>query len=332
MPQRRARITEVASYLPRARTDNAGLLARLHAPFPLPRPDVLQRLCGIRERYIAEAAEQVSDMAAAAARPIVDSVGAKRIDLLLFAAACSDLIEPATGNIVQAKLGLQCPIIDIKNACNSFVSAIQVATALIESGSYRRILIVNGEKLSDAIRCRYESEKQLADNLAALTLGDGGAAMLMEESDDPSRGVVFQRFLTLGQHWRLCTIPGGGSMFPHDLDSYFFSGQTSELRDVVYDSGCELWRECEPCIGWEPDEIAWVFTHQVSEQTWQDVVSLIGVEAERCVNLFATHGNMAAASIPVCMASVRDRLCPGDKILLVGLAAGVSISYQAIVW
>src|SRR5689334_18364940 len=112
----------------------------------MPDAGQLQKLCGIRARYFAAPDEQVSDLAVAASRCVVSAVGQDAIDLLVFASASCDLIEPATANIVQHKLGLRCPAMDVKNACNSFASGIHVASAMIESGAYRRALVVNGEK------------------------------------------------------------------------------------------------------------------------------------------------------------------------------------------
>jgi len=324
----RARVADVSSYLPSACVDNEALLAGVHADFWMPDASQLQKLCGIRERHFAAPDEQVSDLAVAAAREIVTD----DIDLLVFGSASSDLIEPATANIVQHKLGLHCPAMDVKNACNSFASGIHVAAAMIESGAYRRALVVNGEKLSDSIRWRYDSQEQLTDNLAAFTFGDAGAAMLLERTEEEEQGIVFQRFMTRGEHWKLCTIPGGGSLFPHELDAYYFRGQTTALRTVVEGRAATMWQECRAEIGWGADDIDWVFTHQVSDSTFRVVMCALGVPPERGVNLFATHGNMAAASIPVCMAAVKDRFRRGDKLLLVGLAAGISISFQAIVW
>jgi 3-oxoacyl-[acyl-carrier-protein] synthase-3 len=328
----RARVADVSSYLPSTCVDNEALLADIEAKFWMPDAGHLQKLCGIRSRHFAAPDEQVSDLAVAAARCIVSTVDRDEIDLLVFASASSDLIEPATANIVQHKLGLRCPAMDVKNACNSFASGIHVASAMIENDAYRRALIVNGEKLSDSIRWRYDSREQLTDNLASFTFGDAGAAMLLERTEEEDQGIVFQRFMTRGEHWKLCTIPGGGSLLPHDLHAYYFSGQTAALRGVVENKAAALWQECRAEIGWEAADIDWVFTHQVSDSTFHIVMCVLGVPPERGVNLFATHGNMAAASIPVCMATVKHRFRRGDKILLVGLAAGISISFQAIVW
>ena len=80
------------------------------------------------------------------------------------------------------------------------------------------------------------------------------------------------------------------------------------------------------------EQVSDMFTHQVSESTFHMVTESIGIPPERSVNLFPTHGNMAAASIPACMAAVRGQFRRGDKILLVGLAAGISLSFQAVIW
>ena len=121
-------------------------------------------------------------------------------------------------------------------------------------------------------------------------------------------------------------------MFPHEMNAYFFSGQTAALRDVIHEEATAFWNECRPQIGWRAEDIAWVFTHQVSDSTFRMVTEGIGIPPERSVNLFPTHGNMAAASIPASITAVREQLRRGDRILLVGLAAGISLSFQAVIW
>src|SRR5262245_10010432 len=100
---KRAAITDVSSHVPARIVSNGEIEERVR----FLAPGSLKRLFGIEERRFA-ADEQVSDLAVAAARPIVDRIGAKNIDYLIFAAASADLIEPATCNIVQYKLGLRC--------------------------------------------------------------------------------------------------------------------------------------------------------------------------------------------------------------------------------
>ena len=104
---------------------------------------LIGRMTGVQKVHLRPDGWQTSDLAVAAAREaLAESPG--DIDLLLFAAASQDLIEPATSHIVAAKLGLTCPVMDIKNACNSVLNAMQVAEALIAAGQYRRVLIASG--------------------------------------------------------------------------------------------------------------------------------------------------------------------------------------------
>ncbi|MEM9986142.1 MAG: ketoacyl-ACP synthase III, partial [Bacteroidota bacterium] len=216
----RAYIKDLAVYLPEQVVDNEEVEARINRVSALMPAGVLQKLFGIQERRQAKEDEQVSDLAAKAACELLQRHPEEEIDFLIFASACSDLIEPATANIVQHKLDLHCPAMDMKNACNSFVSAMMAADAMIQAGFYRRILVVSGEKPSDSINYQVRDLDHLKRALAAFTLGDAGAAAILEASPNES-GIVYQKFLTAGQHWPLCTIPGGGSMYPHDASKNY---------------------------------------------------------------------------------------------------------------
>ena len=329
----RSRIADLSAYHPARIVTNGELETRLNARGQVLPPGSLERLFGLRERRFAAATEQVSDLAVQAARPIVDRCGAERIGFLIFAAACSDLIEPATANIVQHKLGLRCPVMDVKNACNSFTSGLMTASSLIAAGICDTVLVVNGEKLSDAVRLEVDSEEQLRRHLAAYTLGDAGAAALVTASND-SRGFHFQRFMTRGEHWQLCTIPGGGSMFPHDADKNYFEGQTDALKEVLALAAGEFFHTCLHEAGWQPGQIQHLFTHQVSAGTFRLIARLAQVDPACCEQVFPTFGNTAAASIPLAMHQRygRGEIKKGDRLALLGLAAGVSVSVQLLVW
>jgi 3-oxoacyl-(acyl-carrier-protein) synthase III len=329
----RAKIAELEVYLPEMTVANEVLEKRIHTPQGSIQPGTLERLFGIRQRHFAAPDEQVSDLAVKAAQPIVNRVGQPNIDLLIFAAACSDLIEPATCNIVQHKLGLTCPAFDLKNACNSFVNAIMTTSALIQAGQYQSVLIVNGEKLSDAIQYDLPDEAALKRHLAAYSLGDAGAAALITASSDES-GLYFQKMHTNGAHWELCTIPGGGSMHPHDGAKNYLEGQTLTLKKVLAAELDVFFEKCLAESGWKRSEIKHLFTHQVSADSFKVIAEVTGLPLESCEQVFEQFGNAAAASIPLAIRARlnRNELQKGDKIVLIGLAAGVSISVQFMVW
>ena len=329
----RSKITEIASYLPEKVVSNNQLTKAVNKNKTFLPNGVLERLFGIKERRFAASNEQVSDLAAQAARKIVDKIGKENIDLLIFAAACSDLIEPATSNIVQSKLGLRCPCMDIKNACNSMVTAMHTADAFIKAGIYKNILIVNGEKLSDAINYSIQDADHLKRAMASFTLGDAGAAIIMSESDDES-GFYHQEFMTEGDHWELCTIQGGGSMYPHDVSKLFFEGKTTELKEAMVIHSKDFAHKALKKCGWSPDSIDHIFTHQVSNQTFKIIADTTGLNENKFINTFENFGNTAAASIPLSIVHARDNnvLKKGDKIAIFGLAAGLSVSVQMLIW
>jgi acyl-CoA:acyl-CoA alkyltransferase len=328
----KVKIAEISSYLPPNRMSNEGLEGILNANGEMIPPGLIARLFGSKERRYAAPEVQVSDLATEAARPIVEKYGANHIDYLIFAAASCDMLEPATANMVQTKLGLSCPVFDLKNACNGFLSGIQVGSALIQSGQYKTVLVVNGEKLQDAVKFKIKNAEELKTHLAAYTLGDAAGAVLLEKSDDES-GIVYQKFKTEGKHWELCMVPGGGSFFPHD-DKNYFEGKPSEMRGVFFSSFSNMFVECFQETGWQLEDVKYFFMHQVSVDTFDAVSRKCGLPRERFLHSFQQYGNIAAASIPVNLheAVLSGKIQKGDKLMFVGLGAGISIGIQMIIW
>lgn len=327
----KAGIAALAVCLPENIVSNATVEAGITGYCgPLP-SGILERLFGIQSRRYAAAGVQVSDMAADAARQVLESYPCK-VDLLIFAAASSDLIEPATANIVQSKLGLQCAVMDIKNACNSAVSAIQTASAFIESGMYQHVLVVVGEKLSEVINFAPANDKQLSRSLAAYSLGDAGAAVLL--SANAPKKIVYQSFMSYGAHWSLCTVEGGGSMAIHDPGKYYFEGDPAALRKAFGLYVSDFVEQSFEQSGWARESIDWVITHQVSAGMPLMLAQGLGMAPEKFVNTFRQYGNTAAASIPLALyeAGQSGKLREGDRVMLLGLAAGISMSVQMIQW
>ncbi|AHM59464.1 beta-ketoacyl-acyl-carrier-protein synthase I [Flammeovirgaceae bacterium 311] len=135
------KISHVGSYIPVHKLSSREVEDRINQKELFIAPGSLEKLFGVKTRYFAAPGQQCSDLAAAAARKILEQIDLHAIDCLIYASACGDLIEPATANIVQHKLGLTCPAFDVKNACNSFLNGILLATSLIQSGVYKKVLI-----------------------------------------------------------------------------------------------------------------------------------------------------------------------------------------------
>ena len=329
----KAKITHLAWYVPEKIVSSSTLENIINDHLPCLPKGIIEAKFGVTQRHFSKENEQASDLAVAAAQKILKSPGSEGVDCMIFAAGSSDMIEPATSTIAQSKLNINCPTFDVKNACNSFVNGIQVANSFVKSGAYKKILVITGEHLSTIIKLNPDNRKDLSKRLACLSMGDAGAAAIIEPSLDDS-GILAEEFQTFGEHWELCTVPGGGSVFPHDPSKVYFEGKTKEMRDIFIEKKGAIVEKCLDKVQWKKEDLKWVFMHQVSESSFDLASKSLDLPRPIFYSIIKNHGNIAAASIPFALAKASEsgELQKGDKIALIGLASGISISVQLIIW
>ncbi|MFG1680592.1 3-oxoacyl-ACP synthase III family protein [Nonomuraea sp. NPDC049269] len=308
----KARITRISMYLPAGTLTSDEVERRIQGYRP-PR-GIVERMTGIRRRHVASDDQQASDLAVEAAKELATDV-----DLLIFASASQDLVEPATAHIVAAKLGLSCPVFDVKNACNSLLNGIQVAEGLIVSGSYRRVLVCSGETPSRAIRWRVRDRAQFVDAFAGYTLSDAGAAVLVEA--DPTRGIFYRDFSADSRAWAIGTLPGGGSMHPRDPEYSYFRGDGRRLKEAFELIGPDLFLNALKRTGLTWDDFAVIAVHQVALPYLKVLSQALDLPEDRLVITLPDHGNCASATLPLQLAHARA----GDRVALLGLGGGISL-------
>jgi 3-oxoacyl-[acyl-carrier-protein] synthase III len=325
MRQGIARITGVAAHLPDHTVTSTEVELRIAAESGgfVPHHTIIERMTGIRSRHVLPDGFQASDLAVAAAEKLVTEPP----DLLIFGSASQDLVEPATAHIVAAKLGLNCPVFDVKNACNSFLNAVQVAEALIRTGQYGRVLVCSGETPSRAVRWRVADRAQFVDAFAGYTLSDAGAALMLEAAPSDGRGIFYRDFAAESRAWDIGTLPGGGSMHPRDPEYSYFSGDGRRLKDAFLLRGPGLWLDALAATGLTWDDFAVVCVHQVTMPYLEVLRSVLGIPAEKLVVTLPACGNVASATLPLQLATAIEagRCGPGDRVALIGLAGGVSL-------
>lgn len=292
-----------------------------------PRRGLIQSMSGIRERRVAADDEHCSDLAAQACRKVLaqTKVDAADVDLLIFASAGQDLTEPATAHITQFKLGTKSAVFDIKNACNSFLVGMQVAESLILGGSYKTVLVATGEVNSRVISWRPKSLRDFKSCMPGYTVGDAGAAALFVRSDD-GRGIFYRNFSSHSEHWDLTTVDGGGSRYPQG-DHFYLRSNAPELKVAFREIGLPFVRQVMRDANVSFTDFKRIFVHQVSLPYLYDMLKESEIPVELVEVTVEYLGNMAAASIPVAMAQAfeREAIGPGDRIMCLGLASGISI-------
>ncbi len=298
-----------------------------------PRKGTVQALTGIRERRVAADDVQCSDLAVDACRQVLAAadVDGSEVDLLIYASAGQDLIEPATAHIIQSKLGTGCAVFDVKNACNSFLNGLQLAESLMMSGACKTALVAVGEVSSRGIHWNPRDLDEFKRNLPGYTMGDAGAAALFAPATD-SRGIFYRNFRSYSGHWDLTTVLGGGSMHPHGDEHLYIRANSARLQEVFREEGLPFMQRTMQEAGVTYADFQRIFVHQVSLPYLHDMLAECGIPVELVEETVVDFGNMAAASIPVALASALQRgaVGPGDRVLCIGLASGISIGVVMI--
>ncbi|MCB7137867.1 3-oxoacyl-ACP synthase III family protein [Cellulosimicrobium marinum] len=315
-------------------------------PGAAPRVPMVSRLTGVRRVHVLPDEWDASDLAAAAAEKLLaaEGLGARDVDLLLFASASQDMVEPATSHIVAAKLGVRAPVMDVKNACNSVLNAIEVAEALVATGRYGTVLIACGEAPSRAVRWDVPDRATYLLSAPGYTMSDAGAAVLVRRATPAEarardvagraapRGILASAFGAESTHWDVGMLPGGGTAHPRDLDRTYFEIDGSRLRDafLALGPGVVLDALRRARLTW--DDVALVAVHQVAVAYLDDVHAALGLPTGRTLVTVADHGNVASATLPLQLATALEtgRVGPGDVVVLVGLAGGISIGATVV--
>ncbi|SDI72128.1 3-oxoacyl-[acyl-carrier-protein] synthase-3 [Arthrobacter cupressi] len=331
-----SRITGVEVYLPPGRLDTSGVEQRLRRESPgfkVP-AGLIHRVTGIRTRSVMSAVEQASDLAVNAAAKVLAERGLQPedIDLLIFASASQDMVEPATAHMVAAKLGLHCPVMDVKNACNSFLNGLEVADSFVAAGRYRRVLVAGGESPSRAVRWEVPDFDTFAASFPGYTMSDGGYAALVEPADGSTAGVLGFGFSAKSTHWSVGTLAAGGSAYPRDPDATYFSMDGEKLKDAFLDLGSGILHSTLERLGLGWEDFAVVCVHQVSAPYREVFARGAGVPEARLVPTVEDYGNLASVTLPLQLKLALDsgRCGPGDLVALVGLAGGVSLGLAVV--
>jgi acyl-CoA:acyl-CoA alkyltransferase len=329
----RAAITGVGSWLPDHVMTSEEVELRIteasRAHGFTPPPGVVTERSGVRERRYKLPDEDASDMAVHAAERALTQANTSigDIDLIIFASSSQDLVEPATAHLVSHKLGADgAMVFDVKNACNSFMTGMQVADGLIRTGQYEKVLVCTGEAPSEAIRWELKDWEQMKTSFAGYTFGDAGAAMVLEARSDGT-GIRYLEFRTASRHWEICTLRGGGTMHPRDLEHTYFAGDGNSLRDAFVELGPQILFDCFERTNTSFDDYDVVIFHQVTGPFLDTFLAMTGVPESKVVRTVDMLGNIASATMPLQLERAIDdgRAKRGSNVLWIGLGAGISV-------
>jgi 3-oxoacyl-(acyl-carrier-protein) synthase III len=331
-------IAGVGSYLPQQVITSIDIDKRLNGLSYLNVGKMIENITGVKERRYATDDMQASDLAVQAAFAALEdaNVTPNDVDTILFTSCSRDLGEPATACLVQSKLGAlkATRVLDITNACNSFMSGLELMNSMMATGLSKVGLVVSGERLSTFVNWHLTDPSELKRGFAALTLGDaGGAMVLLPRNGDEKRGILASSFYSDGREWNLSVVMGGGTISPRNIQDSYFICDSLKLSSLALKHLPSVINTALETAGYDLHrDIDLVIPHQVSYSIVEKLSKKMDYPMDKIMVTLSRYGNLGAASVPVALKeAVSDgRVGKGSNVLFVVGAAGFSASAMVV--
>jgi len=288
---------------------------------------------GIKERRIADKHQTTSDLAYEASQKALKAagLGARDLDLILVATMTPDTILPSTGCVLQEKLGAKkAASFDISAACSGFIYGMSIASAFIQSGMYKNILLVGAEILS-----RYTDWE---DRTTCILFGDGAGAVVIQRHAG-KRGILSTHLHSDGSFGDLIRVPAGGASHPASHDTirkrmHFIRMRGNETFKAAVRALEAVVQETLEHNKVKPEDIDYLVPHQANLRIILAMAQRLNMPMEKVVLTLPKFGNTSAASIPMALdEAVRDgRIKENHLLLFEAFGGGLTWASALIRW
>ena len=278
---------------------------------------------GIKERHIlTEEGLGTSYLARKAAKQLIQKTGVDpdTIDALIVTTTTPDYKFPSTASIVLGKLGLKNAFaFDFSAACCGFLYTLDVAASMIQSGRYKKIIVIGADKMSSLV--------DYTDRATCVLFGDGAGAVLVEATEEENVGVQNSYLRTDGQGLPFLHMKAGGSVCPpshftvdHRLHYLYQEGRTV-FRYAVTDMSNDVMKIME-MNNLKAEDVNWVIPHEANLRIIEAVTKRAGIPLDKVVVNIDHYGNTSAATIPLALWDAESQLKKGDNVIFTAFGAG----------
>lgn len=278
---------------------------------------------GIKERRIlTEEGLGTSYMARKAAKQLIEKTGVDldSIDALIVTTTTPDYKFPSTASIVLGKLGLKNAFaFDFEAACCGFLYTLDVAASMIQSGRYKKIIVIGADKMSSLV--------DYTDRATCVLFGDGAGAVLVEATTEQNIGVINSYLRTDGKGLPFLHMKAGGSVCPpsrftvdHKLHYLYQEGRTV-FRYAVTDMSDDVVKILE-MNNLKADDVQWVIPHEANRRIIEAVAKRADIPLDKVLINIDHYGNTSAATIPLAIWDNETKLKKGDNIIFTAFGAG----------
>ncbi|HNR41979.1 MAG TPA: beta-ketoacyl-ACP synthase III, partial [Bacteroidales bacterium] len=292
---------------------------------------IMQRV-GIKERRILKGEGLgSSDLGEKAVKGLLEKTNTSpdEIDLVICATITPDMVFPATANIISDKAGLKNAFsFDLGAACSGFLFALQTGAAYIQTGRFRKVIVIGADKMS--------SITDYTDRTTCPLFGDAAGAVLLEPGTG-DYGIMDYIFRVDGSGRKFLHMKAGGSVKPA-------SHETVNAREhFVYQEGQSVFKfavvnmadiavEIMERNNLKPEDIAWLVPHQANLRIIDATGKRMGLPPEKVMVNIENYGNTTAATIPLCLWEYEKKLRKGDKLILAAFGGGFTWGSLYLKW
>ncbi len=322
-----AGITAVGGYVPEYRLTNAELEKMVDT-----NDEWIRTRTGISERRILKGeGKGSSDLAVPAVLELCDKRGITPadIDCLICATVTPDMVFPATANIICDKIGANNAFgFDVMAACSGFLYAVTTATAFIESGRYKNVVVVGVDKMSSII--------DYSDRTTCIIFGDGAGAVLLEPVEE-GLGVKDSILKSDGSGSKFLHMKAGGSVKPSTVETvlakeHFVYQEGQSVFKFAVKGMADVSYELMERNNLSADDIAWLVPHQANLRIIDATASRMGLPREKVMINIEKYGNTTAGTLPLCLWEWEKQLKKGDNIILAAFGGGFTWGATWVTW
>lgn len=324
-----AMITAVGHYVPDRVVDN-----KYFESFIDTNDMWIQTRTGIKERRYLDKDKPNSFMAIRAVNKLLENRGisAEELDVIIVATVTPDMPYPSTACIIQDAIGAKnCWGFDLSAACSGFLFAINTGAKLVESGSYKKVLVVGSDKMT--------SITNFKDRNTCILFGDGAAAVLLEPTEDKEYGIIDSILHIDGSGGEFLYQPGGGSLHPAshetvDKDMHFVHQDGKAVFKVAVVGMADVSEEIVLKNNLKAEDISYLVPHQANMRIISAAGDRMGLPAEKVMVNIHKYGNTTCATIPLCISEYwhEGKVKKGDYIVLASFGAGYTWGSVLIKW
>jgi len=313
-------VTGTGSALPEKRLTNADLSKMVDT-----NDEWIVQRTGIKERRIAGDDESTASLATIAARRALDAAGVEpsEVDLIIVATITPEMVFPSTACFVGAALGLKStPAFDMSAACSGFIYALNTGANFIRAGQYKTVLVIGAETLSRIV--------DYTDRSSCILFGDGAGAVVLQRSNDASKGLVYSSLHADGSGAEVMKcMPGSKHPINAELiaarDQYMKIRGREVYKFAVTKFG-ELIEDAMRAAELTKDQVKLIVPHQVNQRIIDSAMEKLEMSADKAHVNIDRYGNTSSASIPIALDEAwrAGKILPGDSIVFVAFGAGLT--------